>query len=476
MSTLFTCAPARKNLDHQSDTDLYALLSFNPPAIEGATRAPLNVSVAMDVSGSMQGQKIETARKSLLKLIEHLTERDRLSVVAFSTNVEVILKPTLMSASAKAGAARQVKELHTISSTNLSGGILQSLALCKEFVDKGSVQRALAFTDGQANAGIVDPDELAAAVTEYRGRVGVSTFGIGSDHDPVLLNKLAQDGSFYYIDNPDKILTAFGQELGGLISTYAQNVRVTLTPKEGVEVVEVVNDLKVEDLGGGKATIACDDLLAEQPYHVVVKLKVAKRDNAHPRDVTLLTASVTYFDLVLKKDVTAEASLKVRFVKPGDEDKKDVVEVAEAVGLQLLGQASREAEKLAAQGNFAGARAVFAESAAYSAGIDSVRGIGFGDMVMDLERGYADEEAWKGGGSHTSNALSKGATRQRAAMGGKKIGGVDFDALYASKAQSEVAKKFEAAPAPAAPPDPAASVVAAKPTTSSFAKNRVDRS
>lgn len=456
MSTVFHCTPARKNLNHQTENEVYAIFSFKPPAIEGASRAPIDVTVAMDVSGSMGGQKIEMAKASLAKLVEHLTDRDRLGIVAFSTEVEVVLKPTRMDPAGKRDAQHRIGGMRALSSTNLSGGVLQALALLKEGgAGKDTVRRCLTFTDGRANVGIRNADELAATVLEFRDRIGISAFGYGIDHDPVLLNRLSQDGGFYYIDNPDKILTAFGQELGGLISTYAQNVELRLKPAEGVEVIEVLNDLTVTN-EDGTAVIRCDDLLAEQPYHVIVKLKIGKRDNVFPRDVSIVHATTKFFDLVAKKPAEETAALKVRFVKPGEEDTKDATEVAEEVALQMIGKAAREADKLAAAGDLRGAQDVFVAAAAYSGDIGNERGDALGLMARGLQvEAFGNAEKYRLGGSHTANAVAKGITRRRAA-GLDNVGGVNFDAMYGSKSQAESAKAFEDAKnAGPNPPDPA---------------------
>ena len=58
------------------------------------------------------------------------------------------------------------------------------------------------MTDGLANNGMTDPDELARHAAELRARgVSATTFGIGADFDEVLLQSLADAGGghFYFI-------------------------------------------------------------------------------------------------------------------------------------------------------------------------------------------------------------------------------------------------------------------------------------
>lgn len=458
MSTLFSCTPARKNLNHTVENEVYAVVSFNPPAVDAEARAALDLAVALDVSGSMGGGKLEAAKKSLLKLVEHLTDRDHLSVTTFCTHVEVVFPRIAMTAANKRVAVERISALRPLSSTNLSGGILQALALLRDAqgVD-GSVRRCMAFTDGQPNEGIRRPDDIVAAVLEYRGGIGVSTFGYGRDHNADLLGKLAQDGAFYYIDNPDRILTAFGTELGGLVSTYAQNVEVRLSPVAGVEIVEVLNDLTVttEDIligtdeGGAEmklkgAVIRCDDLLAEQPYHVVVKLKVGARDKVFPRDVTLLNASASFFDVTTKKVESVESTLKVRFVKADKADEKDDPKVAEEVAAQMIVKATNEAEKHAAAGDFVRARAAYDTSSAYAGKIETARGGALHAMGLGFTEALGDFDNYTKGGLHLATSNKKALSRQRAGSAGSQIGGVVVDELLGSQTQMNFAREFDA--------------------------------
>ena len=71
-----------------------------------AVRAPLNISLVLDVSGSMgspfQGErgknKLQVAREALLSIGAQLRPDDRLSVVAFNSSPYVVIPPTVSSA------------------------------------------------------------------------------------------------------------------------------------------------------------------------------------------------------------------------------------------------------------------------------------------------------------------------------------------------------------------------------------------
>ena len=90
------------------------------------------------------------------------------------------------------------------------------------------VNRCLLLTDGLANVGITDADELADAMpAELRARgVSTSTFGVGNDFDERLLQDLADAGGghFYYIADAPQIRDAITSEVGETLEIVARDV------------------------------------------------------------------------------------------------------------------------------------------------------------------------------------------------------------------------------------------------------------
>lgn len=437
---LFTGKPARSKLAHNQENELHALLTFNPPAVEADERPSLDVGVVLDHSGSMGGQKIDYAKQSLLKLVEHLKPDDTLSVVIFDSTVDVVFETTKMDEEGRRMANERIRQIQANSATNLSGGLFKGLDFLKAIKkEDGRVRKCLLFTDGLANNGITEPEKLREAALEYRSGIGISTFGYGSDHDAKLLEALAQDGSFYYIDSPDKILQAFGAELGGLISTYAQNVEIRLHPADGVKIDEVLNDLTVEPDGGQTPgtdasqdlIVHADDLLAEIPYHICLKLSCEKRvKGPGPREVALVHATAKFTNVVEKRPDELTASIKARFVKPDEADTDDDEEVMREVAVFTVVRAQVEAMKLADLGDFSGAGVLLQDAA------NAARGYGnetMGLVADDMVVACSSQASYTSGGRER-NIGTKGLLSRRRVGGamGQSVGGMGPEVLYAS--------------------------------------------
>jgi len=152
---------------------------------------------------------------------------------------------------------------------------------------KAVVRSTFLFTDGQANVGITTQEALRAATTAALDELGaqrcsLSTFGFGKDHNADLLECLAKEGcgSYCYIESEDQIGQAFGEALGGLLSTTHQNVRLTLTLAPGIHVKNVCTDFSVNkkqsDDGSAPAAVNVEigDLFAAERRDILFELEI----------------------------------------------------------------------------------------------------------------------------------------------------------------------------------------------------------
>ena len=171
--------------------DGYAMITIAPPP-PSRTVTPRDVTFVLDVSGSMNGAKIEQARKAGRALLGGLLPTDRFRVIAFSTDVNTFRAGWQAATAPNIRAAQQfLDELRAEGSTNISGALEEALQTPTTL---NRLPVVLFLTDGAPTVGERNPDRIAALAERLRGRQRVFTFGVGVDVNAALLEQLALSG------------------------------------------------------------------------------------------------------------------------------------------------------------------------------------------------------------------------------------------------------------------------------------------
>src|SRR5688572_8526388 len=108
-STLELTASFDRSLIWRHGSSVRHLLIELESGAPSGEAAPLNLGIALDVSGSMGGEKIEIAKKAAIGVIECLTGNDRLCIAVFSTDGRRILESTRMHDAGKDKAIASVR-------------------------------------------------------------------------------------------------------------------------------------------------------------------------------------------------------------------------------------------------------------------------------------------------------------------------------------------------------------------------------
>lgn len=168
--------------------DGFFLLLVAPP-LKAERVQPKDVLLILDVSGSMQGEKIEQAKDALAYVLEHLNPEDRFNVIAFSTGVRAWARG-LRPASEAPEARRWVERLEAGGGTDIHSALLEALAQA----DRERPAVLIFLTDGQPTEGVVEIDRILEDVRRaVPANVRLFPFGVGDDVNTVLLDTLAQE-------------------------------------------------------------------------------------------------------------------------------------------------------------------------------------------------------------------------------------------------------------------------------------------
>jgi uncharacterized protein YegL len=347
---------------HDKDNDIHLVIDLVAPKAEWqAKRPPLCIVPVVDRSGSMSGDKLHYAKQSLLKLVEHLSSEDYFGLVSFETSVHVDAKPEKMTSERKEQMKAIIGRYQVAGGTGLSAGLLEALKMVNNLdLHESTLSRVILFTDGQPTHGVTTAEGLRDLVGKQMGRATVSTFGYGNDACQELLQGMSTigKGNYAFVKDPDSALSAFGKELGGLLSTYAQNITVQITPRNGHRLSEVLTDLDVEEEVDGQVTLKIPQVVSEETMNLVIKAKMNTQKSAGPRAVNAFDIRVDYQILDADGNTvtkTEEVKAKIQFVKDGEEQTVATKAVDEIVARAQLVKTQIAAEEAAKRGDYVGA-------------------------------------------------------------------------------------------------------------------------
>jgi Ca-activated chloride channel homolog len=282
-------------------------------------RPAANVALVLDRSGSMDGRKIEMARAAVAHAIRLLDSRDHLAVVVYDNDVDAILESANASAESKALALKRLAAVDARGNTDLCGGWSRGIAEIARHAAPSDaaagVSRVLLLTDGLANEGVTDHDELARLAAAFRAKgITTSTFGVGADFDETLLSRLATEGGghFYFIESPRQIPDFLASELSETLEVVAPDAEFVIRAGPDVEIV-VVNDFRVDDKADG-VHVKLGDLVASQNLQVVLALRWKPRLEGTPAfaDCSLTDRAGVLFPQPMRVEwTTADAAANV---------------------------------------------------------------------------------------------------------------------------------------------------------------------
>jgi len=258
-------------------------------------RTPVNLVLVVDRSGSMGDRgKMEYAKESARRIVGLLGKEDRLAIVAYSTDVEVLL-PARKIAEREA-ALSVIDSLYPTDSTNLSGGLTAGIGQLKSLPRDKYVNRVILLSDGLANEGITDPAELGRIASRAsEGGIHVTTMGLGADYDENLMMGIAEHGAgnYYFIESPNQLTGIFEKEFGQMSAAVARDTVIKLALAPGVRIDEVYGyEYTAKD---GAAEIKLGDFFGGQERDILVRLTVPADTNGKRE---LVSAALSYGDLL----------------------------------------------------------------------------------------------------------------------------------------------------------------------------------
>lgn len=257
-------------------------------------RGGVNISLVVDNSGSMYGQKMELVKKALNHLVDNLISDDIISITTFSTDAQVVLSSQKVG-NQKEKIRKVIDDIRIMGSTNLNAGMMLGYKEAFKNNAKNTTSRVILLTDGETNVGETNHDRIVDNSTKYNQEgIEISTIGIGQSLDFQLLRTLADKGkgSNYYIgENEEDIYKVFDEELDAILYRVGTNQKVDIElPSQWTIVTCYGYDAKATIVANNKIHFDLENLGANSTR--IILLKVRKSNNS--RSSKEIVANLSY--------------------------------------------------------------------------------------------------------------------------------------------------------------------------------------
>ncbi|XP_036734086.2 inter-alpha-trypsin inhibitor heavy chain H1 isoform X2 [Manis pentadactyla] len=171
-------------------------------APQNLTNLNKNVVFVIDISTSMEGQKLKQTKEALLKILGDMRPGDYFNLVLFGSDVQSWRDSLVPASAANMQAAQDfVRRFDLAGATNLNGGLLRGIEILNQaqgslpgLKDHASV--LIMLTDGEPTEGVTDrPQILKNARDTIRGRFPLYNLGFGHNLDFNFLEVMSMENN-----------------------------------------------------------------------------------------------------------------------------------------------------------------------------------------------------------------------------------------------------------------------------------------
>lgn len=294
---------------------LYVLLDIKPATDLPTSRLPINLSIVLDRSTSMQGVRLKQVKQATYDIVERLQPEDSLSLVVFSDRAQVLL-PSQKHID-KAAVRSLISTIQPGGGTELFQGLNAGLNELNRQRTQTSVNHLVLLTDGQTYG----DEEACLDRSQWAGhnQISLSTMGLGADWNESLLDRMAavSGGTSTYIDTPRKVVDAFMSTIESLTAIVARELNLQVNTVAGVSLVESFQSIpQINRLTLEGNQLSLGPLGRIQGKQVLLELRVQRQNKPGPINLARFRVSGD-IPHTSKRRNWEMVDIQAEFVEPG---------------------------------------------------------------------------------------------------------------------------------------------------------------
>jgi len=350
-------APAGRNIDRYLLVTLRSPSQVPPeqaaPTVSG--RPPFNFTAVLDISGSMQGEKLHQAKEAVRLAVHHLHDGDVFSLVTFSSEVHCVFEPTEVDDRLRKVIESALQEITVTGMTALDGGL--EMGISKAIIKSRQNNLVLLLSDGQANVGETDLEKIGSRSHFARQNgLTLSTLGVGVDYNEALMAEIAIQGGgrYYHIQSAPQISAYLTGELGEAANIAARDTKLVINLPSGSVLIPLSAAYPAEMMGS-KVSIAVGEIPCQVELEIPLRLTLLSQPDGTRLS---LDGQITYQTPAGNQFSTPLNRVTVRFVSEKEFTVREgvVLPTAERVFKHLRAAQVLNTSRAIARGSLTGAQ------------------------------------------------------------------------------------------------------------------------
>lgn len=334
------------------DSETFLMLNVRAATEDFAsTPAPVNLSIVIDRSRSMEGQRLDNALAAARGMVRRLRDGDTVSVVTYNTETSVVVPATVLDARSRDTVLFSLRGVRAQGHTCISCGIEAGLDAMGR---RPGVSRMLLLSDGEANAGIRDVPGFRRLAQVARERdVSISSIGVDVDYNERVMFAVSQssNGRHYFVETPAGLPRIFDEELDSLVRTVANRAEVEVDLAPGVQMLEVLDRSFTRD--GRRVVVPFGSFAQDDTKTLLMRLRVP---GGPAGDRPVARVRMRYEDLTRGRPSDCDGELVAQLTERADEVSPLDPLVESRLARSETSAALQRANELFSEGDVAAAR------------------------------------------------------------------------------------------------------------------------
>ena len=195
----------------------------------GDHRAASHFCFIVDTSGSMADEsRLPMVKKVLPMIVNQMSPGDKVSLVSCGLNSRLELD--YVDVKNADLVTRRIQSLNAVGATNLEASLIDGYGQILKHTKKGTYSRVILFSDGVANLGEKNADNILQTLSHAKAKgAGITVIGMGEEeYNDNFLETLADkgDGNYVFIGNNKEARKTFEEKFAATFHTIAYNVKI----------------------------------------------------------------------------------------------------------------------------------------------------------------------------------------------------------------------------------------------------------